>query len=89
MPLTRVNALTPSGTLTAFILYTLTVAAAVGGLSSLYGDFMRAVGASQRIFDLLDRVPEVRYEGGKTLSKVDTTRPPRAVWLCVSYLRVM
>lgn len=67
------------GTLTAFILYTLTVAAAVGGLSSLYGDFMRAVGASQRIFDLLDRVPEVRYEGGKTLAKVHSTLVCRAV----------
>lgn len=58
------------GTLTSFILYTLTVAASVGGLSSLYGDFMKAVGASQRIFELLDRIPEVRFEEGKKLDKV-------------------
>lgn len=32
------------GTLTSFILYTLTVATALGGLSSLYGDFMKAIG---------------------------------------------
>ena len=43
------------GDLTAFLLYTLQVAMAVGALSSLYGDFMRATGASHRVFGLLDR----------------------------------
>jgi len=33
-----------TGTLTSFILYTVTVAGGLGGLSSLYGDFMKAVG---------------------------------------------
>ncbi|XP_057295728.1 uncharacterized protein LOC130624179 [Hydractinia symbiolongicarpus] len=45
------------GELTAFILYALNVAMAFAFLSSLYGDFMKAVGASVRIFELLDRVP--------------------------------
>lgn len=43
------------GDLTAFILYTLTVAFAFGAVSDLYGDFMRAAGASERVFELLDR----------------------------------
>jgi ABC transporter fused permease/ATP-binding protein len=61
------------GELTAFLLYTLTVAMSLGALSGLYGDFMKAVGASERVFQLLDergaiegsaagRLPEVRGE---------------------------
>jgi ABC-type multidrug transport system fused ATPase/permease subunit len=46
------------------MLYTLQVSIAFGTLSSLYGDFMKAVGASVRIFELLDRVPEVPCQGG-------------------------
>eukprot|EP00795_Rhopilema_esculentum_P015403 gene15403-6643_t len=48
------------GTLTSFMLYTLNVAMAFAFLSSLYGDFMKAVGASTRIFELFDRDPEVK-----------------------------
>ncbi|MDP6932483.1 MAG: ABC transporter transmembrane domain-containing protein [Myxococcota bacterium] len=43
------------GQLTAFLLYTLTVAFSLGALSSLYEDFMKALGASERVFDLLER----------------------------------
>ena len=46
----------------AFLLYSLQVALAFGILSSLYGDFMKAVGASIRIFDLMDRKPTVGTE---------------------------
>jgi hypothetical protein len=35
-------------------MYTLQVAMAFAVLSSLYGDFMQALGASHRIFELLD-----------------------------------
>jgi len=44
-----------TGALTSFMLYTLTVAMAFAFLSSLYGDFMQALGASVRLFDLMDR----------------------------------
>ncbi len=44
------------GDLTAFLLYTLVVAMSLGALSGLYGDFMNAIGASERIFQLLDQV---------------------------------
>ncbi|CAL1536178.1 unnamed protein product [Lymnaea stagnalis] len=48
-----------AGLLTSFLLYTLQVAMGFALLSSLYGDFMQAVGASARIFTLLDRKPDV------------------------------
>ncbi|XP_078600013.1 uncharacterized protein LOC144875108 [Branchiostoma floridae x Branchiostoma japonicum] len=55
------------GTLTGFMMYTLNVAMAFAFISSLYGDFMQALGASERIFDLLDRKAEVNMSGGKVL----------------------
>ena len=59
------------GELTSFLLYTFTVAFAVGGLSSLYSDFAKAVGASKRVFELLDREPAILGAGeGHTLPTV-------------------
>ncbi|XP_013415862.1 ABC transporter B family member 25 isoform X2 [Lingula anatina] len=55
------------GILTSFLLYTLQVAMSFAMLSSLYGDFMQAVGASIRIFDLMDRKPEIPIEGGSQI----------------------
>lgn len=55
------------GTLTSFILYTLTVAVSFGGLSTLYGDLMKAVGASERVFYLVDRSPQVPFSGGRPI----------------------
>lgn len=46
------------------MLYTLNVAMAFAFLASLYGDFMKAVGASVRIFELIDRKPAISLEGG-------------------------
>lgn len=50
--------LTP-GALVAFLLYAITVAAAVGSLASLFGSYQEAVGAAQRVFELLDARPTV------------------------------
>ncbi|KAL9980932.1 hypothetical protein ACROYT_G009574 [Oculina patagonica] len=61
------------GILTAFMLYTLNVAMAFAFLSSLYGDFMQAVGASVRMFELMDRLPAINMEGGCTLPSVNQT----------------
>jgi len=47
------------GELTAFLLYTSTVAFSIGALSGLWEDFMKALGASERVFELLDRPPAV------------------------------
>ena len=59
----------------------------IAGLSLLYGDFMKALGASERVFELTDRKPLVRYKGGYTapgaitgsieLSNVDFEYPSR------------
>ena len=43
------------GALTSFLLYTFTVAFSIAALGSVWQDFMRAIGASERIFELLDR----------------------------------
>jgi subfamily B ATP-binding cassette protein MsbA len=52
------GALTP-GALVSFLLYAITVAAAVGALASLFGSYQDAVGAARRVFDLLDETPTV------------------------------
>ncbi|TVQ89453.1 MAG: ATP-binding cassette domain-containing protein [Deltaproteobacteria bacterium] len=58
------------GELTAFLLYTLSVAVGLGAISGLYGDFMRATGASRRIFHLLDLPGGLEQAGGATLQTV-------------------
>jgi len=45
------------GELTSFLLYTFTVAFSIGALGSLWSDFARAAGASQRVFELIDAAP--------------------------------
>ena len=52
------GALTP-GALVKFLLYAITVAAAVGSLASLFGSYQEAVGAAQRVFELLELQPTV------------------------------
>jgi subfamily B ATP-binding cassette protein MsbA len=47
------GALTP-GALVSFLLYAITVAAAVGSLASLFGSYQDALGAVTRVFELLD-----------------------------------
>lgn len=54
-----------TGTLTSFILYMVTVGMSLNSLSSIWGDFMKAVGASSRVFQLLDRQPRITSEGRK------------------------
>ncbi len=58
------------GELTAFLLYTLTVAMSLGALSGLYSDFMRAIGASERVFQLLDQHAPLEASGGRRLDDV-------------------
>ena len=49
-----------AGDLIAFVLYTFFVGAAVGGMSELYGQFNQAIGATRRVFELLDIKPEIK-----------------------------
>ena len=54
-----------AGDLVAFLLYTLTIAGAIGSFTGLYGDVQQAIGASGRVFQLLGEQPE------STIGEVD------------------
>lgn len=63
--------LTP-GDLVAFIFYAFSIARSISQISRLYTSINSAVGASDRIFDLLDEMPEVQDQlGAKPLPLVD------------------
>lgn len=49
-----------AGTLVAFLLYAVTVAAAVGTLASLYSSYQEAAGAAERVFELLGTESDVK-----------------------------
>ena len=51
--------LTP-GQLISFLLYTMTVASSIASFTGLYSQFQRALGASERVFELLDAPPEMQ-----------------------------
>ena len=59
-----------TGGLTSFLVYTLLVAFALGGLSDLWADLMKASGAADRIFELLDRAPRIPPKAGSVLAEV-------------------
>lgn len=49
-----------AGDLIKFVLYTFFVGGAVGGMTELYGQFNQAIGATRRVFELLDTKPEIK-----------------------------
>eukprot|EP00003_Mantamonas_plastica_P014621 TRINITY_DN2530_c0_g3_i1.p1 TRINITY_DN2530_c0_g3~~TRINITY_DN2530_c0_g3_i1.p1 ORF type:complete len:690 (-),score=220.25 TRINITY_DN2530_c0_g3_i1:771-2840(-) len=59
-----------AGQLTSFILYTLNVGMSMMVISGLFSEVMKAAGASERIFDILDREPRVSTSGGIELPKI-------------------
>jgi subfamily B ATP-binding cassette protein MsbA len=50
--------LTP-GALVSFLLYTVTIAAAIGALASFFSSYQEAVGAAERVFELLETVSPI------------------------------
>jgi len=56
--------------LLSFVLYTVYTAHSLGAVSHTAGDFMRAVGASHRVFFIIDREPLMEVEGGKQLDRI-------------------
>ncbi len=58
------------GDLTQFLLYLLIMSFAVGALGSLWGDFMSAVGAARRIFEILDKRPLVHNNSGSKIQNL-------------------
>ncbi len=60
------------GQLIAFLIYGLTVAGSLGALVNLYTQFQEALGATKRVFQLLDAQPDVTdAPDAKTLSAVE------------------
>jgi subfamily B ATP-binding cassette protein MsbA len=49
-----------AGELTAFVLYTFVVAFTIGGMAELYAQFQQAIGATRRVFEILDTKPEIK-----------------------------
>jgi len=49
-----------AGKLTSFFLYTFIVAGALGDVANLWGALQRAAGATDRLFAVIDTVPEIR-----------------------------
>ncbi len=60
-----------AGGLTSFLVYTMLVAVSLGGLTDLWADFMKASGAAERIFELLDRTPAIAPTGGLELASIE------------------
>ena len=50
--------LTP-GALVGFLLYTATIAAAIGALANSFGSYQEALGAAQRVFEILEMTPPI------------------------------
>jgi len=59
-----------SGDLLAFLMLTLSTAFSIGALAGLWQDFAKALGASERVFELIDRKPEMEHNG-RTIERVD------------------
>jgi subfamily B ATP-binding cassette protein MsbA len=51
--------LTP-GELVQFLLYTITIAAAIGALASFFSSYQEAVGAAERVFEILEITPVIK-----------------------------
>ena len=67
------------GGLTSFLVYTLLVAFALGALADLWADFMKALGAAERVFELADRKPGMAPEGGDRIESLRGAVELRAV----------
>jgi subfamily B ATP-binding cassette protein MsbA len=78
-----------AGELVTFLLYTLIVAGAIGSFTGLYSELQEALGASRRIFELLDEDPEIEdppnavvlddIAGAVTFVAVDFAYPGRDI----------
>ncbi|HEY5938489.1 MAG TPA: ABC transporter transmembrane domain-containing protein [Kofleriaceae bacterium] len=76
-----------AGDLTSFFLYTFIVAGALGDLASLWGSLQRAAGATDRLFAVIDTIPDIREpanpvplppgKGAITLERVSFEYPAR------------
>ncbi|KAM9018289.1 ATP-binding cassette sub-family B member 10, mitochondrial [Ara ararauna] len=61
------------GELSSFLMYAFWVGISIGGLSSFYSELMKGLGAGGRLWELIERKPQLPFNEGVTLSK-DTFR---------------
>eukprot|EP00640_Fibrocapsa_japonica_P000787 CAMPEP_0113940740 /NCGR_PEP_ID=MMETSP1339-20121228/6818_1 /TAXON_ID=94617 /ORGANISM="Fibrocapsa japonica" /LENGTH=608 /DNA_ID=CAMNT_0000944681 /DNA_START=8 /DNA_END=1830 /DNA_ORIENTATION=- /assembly_acc=CAM_ASM_000762 len=60
-----------AGSLTSFLLYATYIATGLGTLSGMFTTIMQAVGASERVFSLIDRKPAMPISGGLRPSEME------------------
>jgi ABC transporter fused permease/ATP-binding protein len=60
-----------AGGLTSFLVYTLVLAMSLGSLADLWADFMKALGAAERIFEIQDRPARIPVRGGERPARVE------------------
>ncbi len=76
------------GQLISFVLYSTFVGASFGGIAELYAQIQKAIGATERVFELLDETPEKinstqnshsvqKIQGNVTFNNVGFTYPSR------------
>lgn len=58
------------GDLSAFLLYAAYIGLSIGGMTSFYSEMMKGLGASTRLWYLIDRQPSIPVHGGLTPSSV-------------------
>ena len=58
------------GQLISFVLYSTFVGASFGGIAELYAQIQKAIGATERVFELLDETPE-RINSDRDLATID------------------
>ncbi len=83
-----VNGNLTAGGLVAYLVYTMMVAAPIASLAGLYAQFQSALGATERVFALMDTAPDIRDQpdayplppvtGQVTFEKVDFDYVPTA-----------
>lgn len=74
------------GDLTAFVIYTMFIGGSIGGLGDIYSQLQRAIGASERVKEILDKEsefdlmivqPPLHFKGNIAFENVHFTYPTR------------
>lgn len=63
------NSMSP-GLLTSFVLYTVTISMSLAAMAGIFGGVVQAIGANERVFQLLDTKPNIPIKGGFKLPQV-------------------
>uniref|UniRef100_A0A8B9SGF7 ATP-binding cassette sub-family B member 10, mitochondrial n=1 Tax=Anas platyrhynchos TaxID=8839 RepID=A0A8B9SGF7_ANAPL len=63
------NAYMTVGELSSFLMYAFWVGISIGGLSSFYSELMKGLGAGGRLWELIERKPQLPFNEGITLGK--------------------